>query len=53
MGVALKVVPPILLHLSTTSESAVGGMAVEVGLSHQYSIIFHCHVIEGSREAVW
>jgi len=33
---ALKVMPPILLCLPTTTEADVGGMAVEVKPSHQY-----------------
>ena len=36
-----------------TSEADVGSMTVEVEPSHQYSIIFCCHVTDGSREAVW
>jgi len=32
--------------------SDVGGMAVEVEPSHQYSIPFRCHVTDGSRGAV-
>jgi len=35
-----------------TSEVDVGGMAVEVEPSHQYSITC-CHVTDGSRGAVW
>ena len=50
---ALKAVPPILLCWSTTSEADVGGMAVEVETSHQYSITFCCHVTDSSRGAVW
>ena len=47
----LKVMPPILLHCSTTSEADVGDMAVEVEPSHQYSLIFRCCVTDGSRRA--
>jgi len=35
-------VPPILLHWPVTSGVDVGGMAVEVEPSHQYSISFCC-----------
>jgi len=35
-----------------TSETDVGGMAVEVESSQQYSFTFHCHVTDGSRGAV-
>jgi len=35
-----------------TSDVDVGGMAVEAGPSHQYSVTCCCHVMEGSREAV-
>lgn len=31
----------------------IGGMAVEVDPSHQYSTTSCCHVIDGSRGAVW
>jgi len=34
------------------SEVDVGGMAVEVETSHQYSIKFCCHVTDGSSGAV-
>ena len=50
---ALKVMPPILFFWPTTSEADVGGMAVEVEPSHQYSITFCCCVTDGSRGAVW
>ena len=43
----------ILLCCHTTSEGDVGGMAVKVKPSHQYSIPFCCCVTDGSREAVW
>jgi len=35
-----------------TSEADVGGMAVEVELSQQYSIAYCCCVTDGSRGAV-
>ena len=50
---ALKVVPPILWCWPMMSEADVGGMAVEVEPSHQYSITFCCYVTDGSRGAVW
>ena len=40
MRAALKVMPPILLCWPMMSEADVGGMAVEVEPSHQYSITF-------------
>lgn len=46
---ALKVMPPILSRWSVTSQADVGGMAVEVESSHQYSVIFCCRVTDGSR----
>ena len=49
----LKAVPPILLCWPMMSEADVGGMAVEVEPSHQYSITFCCHITDGSRRAVW
>ena len=49
---ALKVMAPILLGWLMMSEAEVGGMVVEVEPSHQYSIVFCCHVTGGSREAV-
>lgn len=36
----LKVMPPVLLHCSTTSEADGDGMAVKVGPSYQYSTHF-------------
>ena len=48
---ALKVVPPMLLCWPTTSEVDVGGVAVKVEPSNQYSIAFCCHVTDGSRGA--
>jgi len=53
MRAAMKVMLPILLHCLTTSEADVGGTAVGVEPSHQYSITFCCHVKDGSRGAVW
>ena len=35
------------------SEVDVGGMAEEVEPSHQYPVMFCCHVAGGSREAGW
>ena len=49
---ALKVMPPILLCWPTTSEVVVGGMAVEVEPSHQYSVRYCCCTTDGSRSAV-
>ena len=49
---ALKVMPPILLCWPMTLEADVGGVAVEAGPSHQYSVAFCCHVTDGSRGAV-
>ena len=48
-----KVMLPILLHWSMTSEVDVGGMAVEVEQSYLYSITFCYCVIDmcGHREA--
>ena len=48
---ALKVMLSILSRWPTTSE-AVGGMAVEVELSCQYSVTFCCCMTEGSRGTV-
>ncbi|MEQ5146204.1 hypothetical protein ABN231_18085 [Proteus mirabilis] len=52
----MKAVPEVrlsvLLCWPTTSEVDVGGMAVEVEPSHQYSITFCCCVTDGSRGAV-
>ena len=50
---APKVMPPVLLCWSMTSEVDVGGMAVEDEPSHQHSITFCCHVTDGSRGAAW
>ena len=48
-----KIVSPVLLCWPTKSEAYVGGMAVEVEPSHQYSIRFYFCVTDGSRGAVW
>ena len=48
-----KSVPTVLLGWPITSEADVSGMAVEVELSHQYSVSFCCHVTDGSRGAIW
>ena len=53
MRTAPEVMPLILLHWHTTSETdGGGGMAVETESSCQYSITFCCHVTDGSRGAV-
>ena len=46
---ALKSIPIILLCWPITSEVDVGGTAVKVEPSHQYSITFCCHAMNGSR----
>ena len=51
MTVSPKVMPPILLCWPTTSEVAVGGMAVEVEPFHQYPITFCCCVADSSGGA--
>jgi len=48
-----KVMPSILWCWPMTSEADVGGMAVEVEPSHQYSIAFCCQMRDVSRGAVW
>ena len=48
-----KVVPTVVLCWPTISEADVGGMAVWVEPSHQYSVTCCCHVTDGSRGAVW
>ena len=53
MRAELKVTPSILLCQPTTSEADVGGTAVQVEPSHQYSFTFCCHVTDGSRGAAW
>ena len=52
MRAALKVTLPVLLYWPTTSEADVGGTAVGVEPSHQYSVTFYCCVTDGSRGAV-
>jgi len=49
---APEVMPPLLLLWLTASEADVGGMAVEVKPSHQYSIKFSFCVTNGNRRAV-
>jgi len=51
MRTALTVMSPILLCWPTVSEADDGGWAVEVEPSHQYSIMFCCCVMDGSRGA--
>ena len=46
---APKVIPPILLCWLMTSETDIGGMAVEVEPSHHYLIMFWYCVTDGSR----
>ena len=50
---APKVMPPVLLCWSMTSEADVGGMTVEAEPFCQCSITFCCHVTEDSKGAVW
>jgi len=45
-------VPTVVLCWPTISEADVGGIAVEVDPSHQYSVKSCCHVTDGSRGAV-
>ena len=52
MRAAPKVMPPILLCWPMTSEVDVGGMAVEVEPSRQYSVKFCCCATDDSRGAV-
>jgi len=52
MRAAPEVTLPMLLCWLMTSESDVGGMAVEVEPSHKYSITYCWHVTDGSRGAV-
>ena len=47
---APKFMPPILLRVPT--EADVGGIAVEVKPSHQYSITCCCRATHGSRESM-
>lgn len=35
------------------TEADIIDVAVEVQTSHQYSIMFYCHVIDGSSGAIW
>ena len=49
MGIAPKVISPILLCLHTTSEADVGSMPVGAESSHQNSITCCCYVTEDSR----
>ena len=53
MKTAPKLMPPILFRWSTMSEADVGGMAVEVECSHQYSVPCCCPVTDGNRGAAW
>ena len=53
MWTALKIMPPLLLRQSTTSEADVWGIAAEVEPSHQYFITCCRHVTVASRGAVW
>ena len=48
---AMKVMSPILLCWTRTSETDVGGIAVEPETSEQYSITFCCCETDGSRGA--
>jgi len=52
MRAAPKVMPVLLLCWPMMSEADVGGTAVEVELSHQYSITPCCCMTDGSRGAV-
>ena len=52
MRVALKVTLSVLLYCPTMTEKDVGVMTVEVEPSHQYPVIFCCHVTDSSRGAV-
>ena len=45
---ALKVMPSVLLCQPMMSEADVGGMAVEVELSHQHPIMLYCHATDGN-----
>ena len=47
-----KVMPPNLFCWHMTSKADVGGIAVEVEPSYQYSITCSCHVTDDSRGAV-
>ena len=50
---APKVIHSVLLCWPMTLKVDVGGMAVEVESSHEYSLTFCCHVADGSRGAAW
>jgi len=52
IGAAWKAMPLFVLWWPRTSEADLGGTAIEVEPSHQYSIIFCSHVKDGSRGAV-
>lgn len=52
MMAAPKAMHPILLHGPTMADMNVGGIAVETETLHQYSVIFCCCVMDGSRGAV-
>jgi len=47
-----KVMLPILLRWSMTSEVDVGGMAVKMEPYHQQSIVVFCHVTDSSKGTV-
>ena len=49
MRAAPKLMPYILLRWFNTSEADVGGIAVGVEFSHQYSVTCCCHATDGSR----
>ena len=49
---ALKVMPLIVWCWPMSSEADVGGVAVGVEPSHQYSMTCYCRVTDGSRGAV-
>ena len=53
MNAAPKVMPRILLCWPSSSEADDGEIAVETEPSHQYSIKFCCHAMDGSRGAIW
>ena len=45
--------PSVLLFWPMASEASVGGMAVEIEPSYQYSITLCSHVADGNRGAAW
>jgi len=53
MRASLKVMSPILRCWPTASDADVGGTAVEVEPSLQYSVTWCCQVTDGSRGALW